>query len=165
MFVRAKLLAAGFLSAFLLQAPMESSAQPETKAAELPTPAQQAIDNMLSGGRQIVHGVIVHKKRVGTKYEYGITPYRRAGQPSGDLIPSPSDVDFTVQGHDDPNAKEITINGRISKDIFNHLPGNQPREPVTVSPSVLIQVGDSTCFWNCRKSGGSTTCEWTCVPG
>ncbi len=165
MFVRAKLLAAGFLSAFLLQAPMESSAQQQTKAVELPAPAQQAIDNMLGGGRQIVHAVIVYKQRVGPNYQYGFTPYRRAGQPSGDLIPSPDDVNFTVEGQDDPNAKEITINAKISKDIFNQLPASQPREPVTVSPSVLIQVGDSTCFWNCRKSGGSTTCEWTCVPG
>jgi hypothetical protein len=85
-----------------------------------------------------------------------LKPYfGRTGITHATIDPAP--VTITIGNIGDP-GKDVTVDATIPRSFLATV---QPG-PITVVPSILIKVGNSTCGLNCYPSGGGTTCQKVC---
>jgi hypothetical protein len=67
--------------------------------------------------------------------------------------------DGPLQLHYDTNGSEIVISGRLSKEAL----GASADAPITlVIPSVLVRIGNASCYKDCFVPQGTSSCSCVC---
>jgi hypothetical protein len=119
--------------------------------ASLPAAAQ----NALGGNSIALVRVVKHDDPANP-----IATWGRGANPTNSITDEPKeeDVDFTVTS----DADGVYVSGTLLKDYFRDFgpPFGQPGDPVEViAVSVVLKVGNSTCYWDCYYVNGVRKCQ------